>query len=203
VAGRCVAQGATAAIDGARRLLFVPVDRAYVHRSTPPHAWGQALLETTDVRGASLDEAVATLGRADDEGAALLLRFAIPLPRETSVLEAYLLLERTADTDGDPGSIALSTLRVVEPWDGSSVSWRRPPRMEPPRAGGSPVTRVSRGVGRFVRLDVRDLVQGWRKREADEFGLAIVARGSTVSGCSFAWQPQEEFAGPRLELYVR
>jgi hypothetical protein len=225
VAGRCVAQGATAAIDNGRRLLFEPVDAAYLRR-----------------RGDLGDLPVATLGRAGDGGAVALLRFSAHLPPEANVLEAYLLLERAVNVDADPASIALHAVRVVEPWDSASVSWASSPRIED---AGAPVTRVSPTTGPLIRLEVRELVQSWRRHGHRDFGVAIVAEGTTATGVSFAWQPvptafdrrdplleppaaaaleppspfepgppaptlarqvgqpRAELVGPRLELYVR
>jgi hypothetical protein len=179
VAGRCVAQGATAAIDNGRRLLFEPVDAAYLRR-----------------REAG-DPAVATLGRAGDGGAVALLRFAANLPPETNVLEAYLLLERATNVDADPPSIALHAERIVDPWDSSSVSWASSPRVEDT---GAPVTRVSPSTGPLIRLEVRELVQSWRRRGNRDFGVAIVAEGSSATGVSFAWQPVPTASGRRDPL---
>jgi hypothetical protein len=223
-AGRCVAEGATAAIDNARRLLFAPVDQAFLHR-----------------HGDAADAGVVTLGRAGDGGSVALVRFAVPLPPEATVLEAYLLLERAIDVDADPLPITLHAVPVRSPWDGRSVSWATAPRME---EVGAPVTRVVSFAGPFVRLDLREIVQGWRKRGQKDFGVAIVCDGASPTGVSFAWsaaggasgerrdptllppaavaleapspfeprpiapvssvgEPRAEFFGPRLELYVR
>jgi hypothetical protein len=167
VAGRCVAHGATPAIDSARRLLFTPVDVGYVARGD-------------GARGATL----ATLGRAG-EPSAVFLRFSVPLPPETTVLEAYVLLER-AGVDADPVPIVLHAARVTTAWDGPRLSWATQPQVE---EIGSPVTRVSPGAGPLVRLDVRDLVQRWRKRGRDELGLAVVTDGESVTGVAFALSP--------------
>jgi hypothetical protein len=225
VSGRCVAQGATAAIDNARRLLFEPVDAAYLRRS-----------------GEAGDVAVATFGRAADGGELALLRFAAELPPEANVLEAYLLLERVPNVDADPEPIALHAERIAEPWDSASVSWASSPRVEDI---GAPVTRVSPSTGPMVRLEVRELVQAWRRRGHHDFGVAIAAEGTSATGVSLAWrpvviasgrrdpllepplsavleppspfepgppapaltrqvgQPRAELIGPRLELYVR
>jgi hypothetical protein len=200
VAGRCVARGATPAIDSARRLLFSPVDVGWAHRGG----------------AADGSPAVATLGRGD--GAMLLLRFAIPLPRETTVLEAYLLLDRVPDATVDPAPIALHTARIVGAWDSRSLTWGAQP---PIQEVGGPVTRVAGASGSTVRLEVRELLQRWRKRERDDFGLAVVADGRSSTGVSFALVPYDvpadrrdpvlataagarsELEGPRLEAYVR
>ncbi len=185
VAGRCVAHGATAAIDTGRRLLFAPVDVAYVRRD-----------------GDGLEDVTATLGGARDAGALVLVRFSASLPPETNVIEAYLLLERATDIDADPTPVALRAGRVIDPWDGRSVSWARQPRV---KDVGAPVTRVFPAAGPLVRLDVRDLVQHWRRRTGDDYGVAVMARGGGAIGIAFALAPApgSERVGPRLELYVQ
>jgi hypothetical protein len=179
VAGRCVAHGATAAIDTARRLLFSPVDIAYLRRDADTG-----------------DGATARLGGVRDARAMVLLRFSASLPPEATVLEAYIVLERSTDIDADPTPIALRAERVVDPWDSRSISWARQPRVE---EGGATVTRVSAAAGPLVRLEVRGLVQRWRRRTGDDFGVAVVADGESATGMAFAL----ERVGPRLELYVK
>jgi hypothetical protein len=194
VAGRCVAQGATAAIDNGRRLLFAPVDAAFVSRNG---------YSGDDVAsGADL----ATLGRARDGGALALLRFDVTLPPEAVLLEAYVLLERAADVDADPVAIDLHAARIVDAWDSGSVTWARAPRFE---EVGAPITRVSADAPPLVRLEVRDLVQRWRRRGGADFGVALVADGTSATGVAFAWRARlgdkadKLEPGPRLELYVR
>ena len=218
VAGRCVAHGATAVIDSARRILFSPVDIAYVRPSRDDR-----------------DADVATLGSARDEGSLLLMRFAASLPPEAHVLEAYIVLERMTDVDTDPVPIALRAERVVDPWDGRTISWARQPRFE---EVGAPVTRVYPQSGSLVRLEVRGLVQHWRRRAGRDFGIAVVAEGQSTTGIAFAIspaamgssepapasvaptfpssgmvdlhglssasvaRPRDHSSGPRLELYV-
>ncbi len=220
VAGRCVARGATAAIDSARRLLVEPVDVAYVR----PGA------------GAA-GSSIAVLGSRADGGSMILARFSVQLPPESNVLEAYLVLERATDVDADPGSVLLGTARIVDPWDSRTLSWARQPRLE---EAGSPVTPAASWAGPLVRLDVRTIVQRWRRRVGDDFGIAVVAEGRSGAGVAFALsprhrgrfdpvlapepppspqplsaleprpapasavaEPRAELVGPRLELYVK
>jgi len=110
-------------------------------------------------------------------------------------------------------------VRVIEPWDERSLSWSVQPRVE---EVGSPVTRVLPASGALVRLDVRALVERWRRRTGADFGLAIVsdasggASRSRPRGMAFALAPSGDSAdarssgagsegarGPRLELYLR
>jgi hypothetical protein len=197
VAGRCVAHGATPAIDSARRLLVAPVDIGYAARNEGPPRGG----------------AIGMLGRASDPGV-LFLRFTLAVPPEASVLEAYVVLERVASVDTDASPIALHASRVVSAWDGASLSWATQPRVE---EVGSPVTRVAAAGGPFVRLDVRDIVQRWRRRGRDDQGVAIVTDLESASGMAFALGPTDvsrdredpvlgarrPLGGPRLEVYVK
>jgi hypothetical protein len=196
VAGRCVAHGATAAVDTARRLLFEPVDVGHVRRGD---AGDRA---ATD----------ATLGRAG-EPTVTLLRFALSLPPEANVVEAYLLLERDESVDADPAPLALHAARVSQRWDARSLTWANQPRIE---EVGAPVTRVDPRGGPLVRLDVREIVRAWRKRSGEDFGVALVVDGESATGLAFALAPRRAgrpgtpgdgavapVAGPRLELYVR
>jgi hypothetical protein len=169
VAGRCVAHGAIPAIDTARRLLFVPEDVVYLR--------GDA-----DVR----DAATATLGCSRERTAIVLLRFSARLAPEARVLEAYLVLERAVDVPADPEPISLHAARIAQAWDGRSVSWARQPRIE---ETGAPVTRVWPWAGRLVRLDVRALVQRWRRRGGEDFGVAVEADDATLTGITFALTP--------------
>lgn len=168
IAGRCVVHGATAAIDTSRRLLVDPVDVGWVQRG-----------------GGPTRPSVATLGRAGDPGVAFL-RFSLPLPPEVKIIEAYVLLERAVDYDADPVSIPLHAARVVTAWDSRSLSWAHQPAVE---ETGAPVTWVTPSAGSLVRVDVRDIVQRWRRRDGDELGLALLAEGQSVTGVAFALGP--------------
>ena len=170
VAGRCVARGATAAIDNARRLLFEPLDVGWVQRGDGGRT-----------------PAVATLGRSGEPGIAFL-RFGVPLTPETKVVEAYILLERASDVDADPAPVALHAARVDTPWDSRSLSWARQPHVQ---EIGAPVTLVTPAAGPLVRVDVRDLVQRWRQRARDELGVAVVAEGESATGVAFALGPTD------------
>jgi hypothetical protein len=165
-----MAHGATPAIDTARRLLFAPVDVGYVRRGS-------------DAR----DEAMATLGRTG-ESAAAFLRFDAVISPEANVLEAYVLLERATAVEMDATPIALHAARVVSAWDGRTLSWARQPRVE---EVGSPVTRVAPGSGPLVRVDVRELLQRWRRRGRDDFGIALLADTESATGVALALTPAD------------
>jgi hypothetical protein len=174
VAGRCLAHDALPAIATARRLVYEPVDVAYVR----PHA-------PADTVG------VAALGRGD--GAMIIARFSVALAPEESILEAYVLLDRAADVEVDPVPVTLHAARLVQQWQSETVSWAHQPRLE---EVGAAETGVRPSSGATVRLEVRGLVERWRRHDRDEMGIAVVAEGRSATGVAFVLPP-------RLELYVK
>jgi hypothetical protein len=194
VAGRC--QRPNPLVNEARRLLFDPIAIAYVRGGGDP------------ARGAM--PAVITLGRAADGDTKLLMRFAVPLPKEVKVVEAYIVLERSDAVDTDAVAITLHAERIVDPWDAGSVSFAVGPRLEDMRL---PATTVSPEGRSLVRIDVRELVQKWREHDRRDQGVAVVADNTSPTGVAFAVAPTSlpeapsEAASsadaPRLELYVK
>jgi hypothetical protein len=65
------------------------------------------------------------------------------------------------------------------------------------------VTEVSPASCPLVRIDLRPLIERWRRRSKDDQGIAVVATGGSVSGMAFALSPWQEGRGPMLELYVK
>ena len=186
VASRCLGHGGVAAIATSRRLLYTPVDEACVRRGD----------------GAGPPPVVATVG--GPVPSVILLRFAVDLPADVNVIEAYLLLERATAVDVDPTPIVLHVERVTEPWDGKSVSWAHQPHLDDV---GAPIATVRAVSGRRdARLDVRSFVQRWARRGRDEFGIALVAQGESATGVTLVLTPgpgASDLPGPRLELYVK
>lgn len=187
-----------------RRVVASPTDVAYVSASggSSPSALPPVLV----------------LGRAGDD-AALLLRFAVPIDEHESVVEAYVLLDRADVVESDPYPIALHAARIVDAWDGRSISWARQPRWE---ETGSPAAVVTGGGRPLVRIDVRDLVSHWKERDPRDQGIAILANVTSKTGMAFAAAssvsdrgptsmlgaaPEDRAswvaAPPRLELYLR
>lgn len=188
-----------------RRVIAAPTDIAYVSTRTGG--------------GPSDLPPVLVLGRKGD-GAALLMRFAVPIAPEESVVEAYVLLDRADVVETDPQPISLHAARIIDAWDGRSISYERQPRWE---ETSSPATIVS-GAGRpLVRIDVRDLATHWKMRDPRDQGIVIVADDTSRTGMSFAAasavldQGPTSMLGtddddnknawaaapPRLELYLR
>lgn len=193
VAGRCQPQGAAVkpAVDAARRLVVRPADVACVRRGATASGGGLP--------------AVVSLGR---DSAMLLLRFRVPLAPTVNVVEAYVVLRRSEAVDDDPEPISLHAARVAEPWDSRSIAWGRQPRVVD---GRSPTTLVEPGGPSLVRIDVRDLVRRWPRRDPADQGLAILAADETPTGATFALRAAGVDPGPSstvdpepyLELYVR
>lgn len=189
VAGRCQAQGehVVAAASLSERLVFQPIDVAYLRRGEGPDdvrdAWGVSSY---------------VLGSHD---ARLLLRFAVDLPKDANVVEAYVVLHRDDATYADPVPLLLHADRVTEPWDGRQTSWVFSPRLSDVKL---PDTRVEPGGPVLVRLDVRELVRNWPRRDPSDRGLAIVAENETSTGVAFASsRSKRPNSGPYLEIYVR
>jgi len=182
VAGRCQSTAAQVkpAIDASRRWVFRPTDLAYVRRGDPAGDGVPPLL---------------VLGKG---GARLFLRFAVDLPPNLNVVEAYVVLRRSAGVDDDPSPISLHATRIVQDWSSGSTSWALQPRTASLRL---PTTRVDPTARALVRVDVRDLVRQWTKRAPDEHGIAIEADGESATGTAFAHA--DTAAEPYLELYIR
>jgi hypothetical protein len=156
-----------------RRLVVAPVDVAWVRRGDRAGVAGQM-------------PAVFTLARDADGDAMLFLRFAVNVPKDARIVEAYLLLVRSDAIDADPSPISLHAVRIVDAWDSRSISWASQPRTEEVRA---PSTRVTPGGRAMVRLDVRGLVERWSLHDRRDQGIAVVAEGASASGMPFAFLP--------------
>jgi hypothetical protein len=179
VAGRCQREGAEPAIVSARRMVLDPKEVAYLRRG--------------DSSSGGAVPSLFTLGRRADGDELLLLRFEAPLAPDATVVEAYVLLERSDAVDMDPAPMGLFAMRVVGPWDARAVSWATQPPLEDIR---SPLTSlVPAAERRIVRIDVRALVAAWQRHDPRDHGLAIVAQNATTTGATFA--------SGRLELYVK
>ncbi len=209
VAGRCVDE----ARDGGartqpaimatntRRVVVRAIDLGYLAAGTDP---------------ARVPPAVV-LGRDD---AKLLLRFDLPLGPEDEVVEAYLLLDRLDVMDTDPSPISLHVERVLDRWDGRSITWGRQPHLEDDHGAATIVTVGARPV---VRLDVTPFVRRWKRHDPTDQGLAVVAGSTNASGMAFATvdatdgvssdalrsdpndpsRPVWVSSAPRLEVYVQ
>jgi hypothetical protein len=165
----------------ARRLVIEPVAAV---RLAPGDAHGEV-------------PRVATLGRERDAGSILLLRFAIDLPPDAAIMGAYVVLDRVASVDPDPRAVPLHAARIVDPWDVRSIAWGRAPRLDDAHL---PATRVD-GARGTARIDVRSIVQRWRRHAPEDQGIAILADGASTTGMTFAFADgAPEDAPPALSV---
>ena len=192
MAGRCQLDrpNVKPAVDTARRVVVRPSDVGYVKRGD--RAEGGAV------------PPVVALGK---DGGTLFLRFAIAVPAKASIVEAYVVLRRSTLVDDDPAPISLHATRIVEAWSGGSLTWAMQPRTADARLA---TTRVDPGARSLVRLDVRELVRHWARRDANDEGIAITAENETRTGTTFALtgggaerESVPTDVEPYLELYVR
>ncbi len=194
VAGRCVSTNASSkpAVlgEGVVRLMAEPTEMAYLRPGDPP--------------GVGTPH-IVTLGK--DTDARLFLRFSVPLPSDSEVVEAYLLLNRSDEVDSDPNPpIALHAARITDPWDARSISWALQPHVEDTRSPATYVTQRS-----VVRLKVVDLVAQWPRHDPRDQGLAVVADATNQTGMAFALASDAtnidprgtSTIAPRLEIYVK
>lgn len=168
VAGRCQPDKPTVkpAVDNARRWVVPPSDLAFVKRGD-------------SASDGSLPPLFA-LGRSSG---VLFLRFSVALPANANVIEAYVCLRRATVVDDDPAPISLHANRIIDSWEGRSTSWAYQPRV---REARTPATLVEPGGPGLVRIDVRDLVRQWAKRDPRDQGVAIVAENESRTGTTFA-----------------
>jgi len=151
-----------------RRVVVAPTDVAYV--------------STRGGESPTNLPPILVLGRKGDD-ATLFLRFAVPIAPEETVVEAYVLLDRESVVETDPQPISLHATRIIDAWDGRSISYARQPRYEETDAPATIVT----GTGRpLIRIDVRDLAAHWKGRDPRDQGIAIVAGDTSRTGMSFA-----------------
>jgi len=187
VAGRCQMQKGTpailettdAGISAVKRLVFRPIDTAYLAPNLPAPEGSIP--------------SVIVLGK--DEAARFFLRFEARIDEKANIVEAYLLLPRAQNVDSDPTPISMHVLRVIDAWDSRTIRWSQQPRTQDT---GSPATVVTVAGRPMVRLDVRELVARWPRRDPDENGLAVVASQTSATGTAIAIGE-----GVALEVYLK
>ena len=189
------------AVDSARRLVVRPADVGYT--------------KTGEQLAAGTSPTVFVLGK---DGGKLFLRFSVPILTNVNIVEAYVVLHRSSVVDDDPEPTVLHATRIVDGWSGGSIPWALQPRTTETRL---PSTTVEPGGSPLVRLDVRDVVRQWARRDPNDHGLAIAAENDSRSGTTFALSeggserleregnvggrasPPVTNLEPYLELYVR
>ena len=185
VAGRCRPQDAAPSPTDTQRVLLAPADLAVVA------AHGR------DGDGAWRPDTVA-LGRSASGTVVLLFRFEATWRDDAEVASAFLLLEPLEGAPPSLGSIAFEMARIEEPWQPAVVSWGRQPRLGVPLVAGAQRARSARPM----RVDVTPLVRAWQRRDPEDHGIALLARGDDAYGTVVSMGGSLGH-GPRLEVYYK
>ncbi len=181
VAGRCEAAKLSPSVADAERKIYEP----------------------TAVTAVSASGESASVGEARIGGGAILFtKFAVEIPKEAVIVEAYLLLQRAADDTNVP-PFSLHARPVLEEWDSGSI---RRSHVPPLGLSRTAETRVFDLSPRTIRIDVMDIVTKWQ-RGARPLGIAVEGTGPTGAGAPFLLVPRRDangsMFGPRLEVYLR
>lgn len=183
VAGRCQSDAGTPQVEQSTRYVSEPVDIACIDDD-----------DTTS----GISPSSCNVGRP--HAARLLLRFSVSLSDQAEIVEAYVLLHRAPDRDADPSPFSLHASRIVGGWNGAEVTAATLPPFAPARSAD---TRVDRSD--IIRVDVRDIVKQWRRKDPADRGLVLESSGGHGAGMHLAIAPSSSGAarGPVLELYVK
>jgi len=198
VSDRCVSDAGTASLQTSRRLVLDATEVALIQRGS---SRGPGELPTS-----------ATLGRAEEGPAAVLLRFDVPADLE--VLEGYLLVEHVGEGARSGDGVGLHAERIIGPWQARTVTWLDGPELKDVHA---PSVVVRHGATPTLRLDVKPLFQRARGAEPPDQGVALMIDQKTANGVEVVLLPgvasplpgdPETHDGashqaPRLELYVK
>jgi hypothetical protein len=145
--------------------------------------------------GAELPTAVA-FGSQVEGATSLYLRFEPAWRAESTIDNAFLLLEPMAGTLPSTQDVPVEVWRVKDEWDAGSLSWLRQPSVAPPQ---------SRGLARTnppTTLRMTDIIRYLKEHPRADRGIVIRAPGDDPHGASFA-SGAGGGVGPRLELYLR
>ncbi len=126
---------------------------------------------------------LVVLGR-QGTGARALFHFGVTLPAKGTLKSATILLTRSSDVDMAPSPVELHAERIVDPWDARLVSWPEQPRLVDVRTQH---VLVRRDGAKTVRVDVKNIVQGWPLKDPSDQGIALVADSSTLTGAAFSY----------------
>lgn len=134
-----------------------------------------------------------TFGRS-----ALFLKFPDAWRARGVPTRAFVTLDAREAAPADVGTVRVEAWRVNAAWQGAELEhWSDKPALAPPYAS----TEVS-AASNELRIDVTELVRFAAEHPERDFGLALISRGGTGHGASFATGMSGGRA-PRLELYLR
>lgn len=185
VAGRCRPADKTPVPPDSLRVLLSPRDVAVLRPS------GQS------GGGPALPEAIA-LGREGGGDLVLLLRFAATWADDASVASAFVVLNPAPGAPPPRRAASVEIARILDPWDPSTASWGRQPRLSLPEKAGLLRSQPPAPA----RIEVTHLVREWQKRRPDDHGIALLIDGGDVIGTAYSMGITDG-TGPLLEVYVR
>ncbi len=184
VAGACRSPEALPGRD-AERVAFAPVAAASPDRV----ADSSAVVRLTD-------------------GGKLLLRFAVPDWGTRRLVAAYLVVCRVRVAASMPAGAAAGPVlyaeRIGDEWEPETVTYANQPRTFTTSA---PPVRLEDAAD-CARLDVREVLLRWPRRDRSDQGIAVLQRGPAPLDVALArvatsGAAQAPFVpGPRLELYL-
>lgn len=130
---------------------------------------------------------------------ALYLQFPADFAAYGTQLKAYLTLSPRAAASTDASPVVVEAWRVNAAWRAAELhAWSDKPPLAPPYAS----QEFSGSPAHELRIDVTPLVRFAAQNPTRNFGLAIIGRGGSGHGASFATGISAGNA-PRLEVYVR
>ncbi len=130
---------------------------------------------------------------------ALYLQFPTDFAGRGTPVKAFITLSARADASPDAAPVVVEAWRVNAPWQPAELrAWSDKPPLAPPFAN----EKTSASPARALRIDVTELVRFAAQNPAQDFGIALLARGGSGHGVSFATGISAGDA-PRLEVYLR
>lgn len=186
VAGRCRADDKSPVPTDSLRVFLAPRDVAVLRPSGPSGGGIKHLPE------------VVALGREGGGDLVLLLRFAATWPDDASVASAFIVLDPAPGAPPPRRAAPVEIARILDPWDPSTASWGRQPRLSLPEKAGLLRSQPPAPA----RIDVTHLVRDWQKRRPDDHGIALLIGGGDVIGTAYSMGITDG-TGPLLEVYVR
>jgi hypothetical protein len=142
-------------------------------------------------------EAIA-IGQRGGGGTVILLRFSSTWRDDSDVTSAYIVLDPVEGAVLARRAATVEVARILDPWDASTASVGRQPRLSLPEKAAVLRPRQSAPA----RIDVTRLVREWPKRLPDDHGIALLIDGDDALGAAYSMGVTDG-AGPRLEVYVR
>ena len=130
---------------------------------------------------------------------ALYLQFSPEWRENGPPLRGFIALEPRAGETPDAEAVEGEVWRVRSPWQASALhTWSDKPELAPPYVTAS----TSSSPAHTLRIDITELLRFAANNPELDRGWALIARGGSGHGASFA-TGMSAGAAPRLEVYTR